>query len=126
MIKLTKEEMEGLYKCPECGEETFTFYNHNHMVCETCKFKAVVKKPKDKLAENETELVIGEVSYRIKPLKEKDHDLVCVVENNEFICVHKHAIDYKKEPQRKEDDDDMICVVENNELICVHKHSEDV
>jgi len=83
----------NLYECPMCKNETLTIHDHGEAECSSCDFKRTVKTHKCKDL-NTTELHIevdGDI-YKFKPRHMKDltdDEKICVVENNELICVAK-------------------------------------
>ena len=85
-----------LYECPMCKEETLTIHDHGEAECSSCDFKRQVKRYKSK--DQDTEELHVEVDGEIFTFKHRhmkdlvDDEKICIVENNELICVAKDEI----------------------------------
>ena len=90
IMKTINYDKEHLYECPVCEEEALYIHDHNIAECKSCNFKGKVKKDK-RGHEDEPHVDIEGVVYRVKQKREDDDEKICIVVNNEYICVDKHS-----------------------------------
>ncbi len=103
MKKYKKYDKDNLYVCPMCSDQALYVHNHTEATCTTCDVRgSVVKEKVGDHKEKRLHVTINGVRHSIEPEeKEKelhmndltDDEKICVVENNELICVAKKHIE---------------------------------
>lgn len=104
MKRMKHFDKDRLYECPMCNDRSLYIHEHRVAKCNKCNFTGTIKKHKSK-DQNTKELHvdIDGVVYTFEPDKDKEpimkdlvnDDEICLVENNELICVPKEVIKNK-------------------------------
>ena len=105
-MKLRHVDEDRLFGCPMCSDQSLYIHDHHIVRCKGCNFRGIIKKHKGKDSnEKELHITIDGVMYVVEPEDDKevrmkdllDDEKICVVENNELICVPKKAINKKED-----------------------------
>jgi len=87
-------DKDHLYDCPMCLDQSLYVHDHKHAECTNCDFRGVIKKHKtDHGKEKELHITIDGIMYVVEPEKPVEEEKICLVENNELICVNKHSME---------------------------------
>ncbi len=88
-MKIKHLNKDELFDCPVCSEHLLHELDKKHVECSSCNFRAVVKRS-HKNDEEELNVTIEGITYRLEVEDEK----ICVVVNNELVCVTKEGHEY--------------------------------
>jgi DNA-directed RNA polymerase subunit RPC12/RpoP len=88
-MKIKHFDKEKLIDCPICSEHTLHELDKKTVECNSCNFRGTIKRS-HKSDKDELHITIDGDVYRVEPVEEK----VCVVVNNELVCVTKEGHDY--------------------------------
>ncbi len=114
MKKHKHYDKDHLYDCPMCSDHALYVHDHktverkgcnlrgnsmslddalyvdDHKTveCKKCNFRGTIKKSHDK---KELHVTINGVMYSVEPEEPEEDEQICIVVNNELVCVDKHS-----------------------------------
>lgn len=114
MKKHKHYDKDHLYDCPMCSDHALYVHNHKtverkgcnlrgnsmslddalyvddhkSVECKNCNFRGTIKKSHDK---KELHVTINGVMYSVEPEEPEEDEQICIVVNNELVCVDKHS-----------------------------------
>lgn len=91
-MKKRHYDKDHLYDCPVCTDQALYVHEHKTVSCKNCEFRGVIKKNR-KTHKKELHLTIDGVHYSVEPEEKEEDEKICVVVNNELVCVDKHSVD---------------------------------